>query len=113
MHSSWETKQRDAAVVGSFGPISGLHKKVLRNHRHFWRQLLLKQSNWLNLRLKIINCELFSHVYFARHQYPAVAHILTHLVNLVFGPKSGFKSNDRARAWFGLQNEARLQLLMW
>jgi len=26
-----------------------------------------------------------------RSQYPAVAHILTHSVNLSFGPKSGFK----------------------
>jgi len=27
-----------------------------------------------------------------RHQYSAVAHILTHSVNLTFGPKSGFKN---------------------
>ena len=41
---------------------------------------------------------------------PAVAHILTHSVNLAFGPKSGFKANCRARVGFGRQNEARLQL---
>jgi len=39
---------------------------------------------------------------FLRHQYPAVAHILTHSVNLAFGPKSGFKNKCRARAGFGL-----------
>ena len=41
--------------------------------------------------------------------YPAVAHILTQSVHLAFGPKSGLKK-CRARAWFGLQNEARSQL---
>ena len=45
-----------------------------------------------------------------RHQCPAVAYIWTHSVNLAFGPKSGFKSVCRARAVFGFQNEARLQL---
>jgi len=34
--------------------------------------------------------------------YPAVAHILTYLVNLAFGPKSGFKNKCRAWAGFGL-----------
>jgi len=42
--------------------------------------------------------------------YPALAHILTHSLNLAFGPKSGFKNKRRARSGFGLQNEARLQL---
>jgi len=45
--------------------------------------------------------------------YPPVAHILTHSANLAFGPKSGFKSKCRARAGFGLQNEARLQLCLY
>lgn len=35
-----------------------------------------------------------------RHQYRAVAYILTHSVNLAFGPKSGFK--NKCRAEFGL-----------
>jgi len=35
---------------------------------------------------------------------------MTHSVNLASGPKSGFKYKCRARAGFGLQNEARLQL---
>jgi len=34
--------------------------------------------------------------------YSAVARILTHSVNLAFGPKSGFKNECRARAEFGL-----------
>jgi len=42
--------------------------------------------------------------------YPAVAHILTHSVNLDFGPKSGFINKCRARVGFGLKNEAHLQL---
>ena len=42
--------------------------------------------------------------------YPAVAHISTDSVNLVFGPKSGFKNKCRTRDGFGLQNEAPLQL---
>ena len=37
-----------------------------------------------------------------RHQYPAVAHILTHLVNLAFGPKSGLK-NVGLRAGSGVK----------
>ena len=37
------------------------------------------------------------------HQYPAIAHILTHSVNLPFGPKSGFKNKCRARAGLGPQ----------
>jgi len=36
-----------------------------------------------------------------RHHYPAVAQILTHLVKLAFGPKSGFK--NKCRAGFGPQ----------
>jgi len=43
-----------------------------------------------------------------RHQYPAVAQILTHSVNLAFGPKAGFKYRRRARAGFGRQYEAHL-----
>jgi len=31
------------------------------------------------------------------HQYPAVAHFLTHSVNFAFGPISDFKKNCRAR----------------
>jgi len=34
--------------------------------------------------------------------YSAVAHILTHSVNLAFGPKLGFKNKCRSRAGFGL-----------
>jgi len=45
-----------------------------------------------------------------RQQYPAVAHHLTHSVNLAFRPKSSFKNKCRARPEFGLQNEACLQL---
>jgi len=55
-----------------------------------------------------------------RHQYPAVANILIHLVNLIFGFKSGFKNKFRSRPGSGLQvwtraglgllNQARLQL---
>jgi len=33
-----------------------------------------------------------------RHRYPAVAQILTHSVNLGFGPKSGFKNRCWVRA---------------
>jgi len=44
-----------------------------------------------------------------RHQYCAVAHVLSHLVNQCSGPKSGFKHKCRASAAFGLQNEANLQ----
>jgi len=48
-----------------------------------------------------------------RYRCPAVAHILTHLVNLAFGPKSGFKHKCQVRGSgfvFRLQIEARLQL---
>jgi len=44
-----------------------------------------------------------------RHQNPAVVHILTQLVNLALGPKSGFTNNCWSRAGFGLQNEAHSQ----
>jgi len=43
-----------------------------------------------------------------RHQYPAVAHTLTHSVNLAFRSKWGFE--NICQAGFGLYNEARLQL---
>ena len=46
----------------------------------------------------MVNCELFSHVTLLCHRFPEKAHILTHLVNLSFGPKSGFKNKYRARA---------------
>jgi len=42
--------------------------------------------------------------------YPVVALILTRSANLAFGPKSGFKNKCQARARFGLQNDAFLQL---
>jgi len=42
--------------------------------------------------------------------YSAVAKILTPSENLAFGPKSNFKNKCRARAGFGLQSEALLQL---
>jgi len=61
----------------------------------------------------MVNCELFSHVTLLCHRFPEKAHILTHLVNLSFGPKSGFKNKYRARACdfaFGLQHETHLQL---
>jgi len=47
----WTRAVRQAGLVGSG---SGLHTKVLRNVGHFCRQLLLKQSSWLNLQWKII-----------------------------------------------------------
>jgi len=43
----------------------------------------------------MINCELFSHVYFATPPIPAIAQILNHSVNVTFGPKSGLKINVR------------------
>jgi len=39
-----------------------------------------------------------------RHQYPAVGPILTHSVNLAFGPKPRFKNKFGAQAGFGLQS---------
>jgi len=45
-----------------------------------------------------------------RCQYPAVAHILSHFVNLVSGSKPGLKNIWRGRPRFELQIEARLQL---
>jgi len=39
---------------------------------------------------------------FLRHEYPAVAHVLTHSAILAFGPKSDFKHNLQARAGFRL-----------
>jgi len=42
--------------------------------------------------------------------YYAIAHILTHLVKLAFGPKSEFKNKCPAWAEFGLQIETCLQL---
>jgi len=56
----------------------------------------------------MITCEIFSHVCVAGHQLPAVADILTHSVNMAFGPKSAFKNKCRAQTRFGLQNEACL-----
>jgi len=62
----------------------------------------------------MINCE-YSLVMFTllRYRSPAVAHILTHSVNLSFGPKSDFKHKCQVRAsgfGFRLQIEAPLQL---
>jgi len=48
--------------------------------------------------IKIINCELLSHVFFAMPPIPAVTHILTHSVNLAF---TGFKNECRAWVRFG------------
>jgi len=42
--------------------------------------------------------------------YSAVARILAPSAYLAFRPKSGFKNKCGARAGFGLQNEALLQL---
>jgi len=42
--------------------------------------------------------------------FVTVAQILTPSENLAFGPKSGLKNKCRARAGFGLQSEALLQL---
>jgi len=36
--------------LSCFGPSLGLHLKSFRNDRPFCRQLLLKQSSWLNLQ---------------------------------------------------------------
>jgi len=47
-------------------------------------------------------------VKFLRHWYPAVAHILTHPVNLVFGPKSGFKNICRTRVGSGSGQVSKL-----
>jgi len=44
------------------------------------------------------------------HQYRAVAYILTHSINLAFGPKSSLKYKRQVWTGFGLHNEARLQL---
>jgi len=48
----------------------------------------------------MINYELFSHVFLGTPPIPAVALILIDAVNLVLGPKSGFKNKCRARAGF-------------
>jgi len=69
---------------------------------YWWMIELIKSS------LKMITCEIFSHVCVAGHQLPAVADILTHSVNMAFGPKSAFKNKCRAQTRFGLQNEACL-----
>jgi len=45
-----------------------------------------------------------------RRQYPAVARVLTHSVNLVFGPKSGFKNKCQPRPGFGVENEPCVEL---
>ena len=73
-------------------------------------QLLLKRSSWLNLQYKwlIVNC--LPKFTLLRHQYSAVAHILTHSVNLAFGPESGLKNKCWAWDMFGHENEGRLQL---
>jgi len=56
----------------------------------------------------MINCELLVMLTLLLYQYNAVAHILLHLVNLAFGPKSGFKNKCPAQVGLGRQNEARL-----
>jgi len=50
-----------------------------------------------------------------RHQYPAVGHILTRLVNSAFDPKSGFKNKSRARARFKIVNfgSGRVRASKW
>jgi len=69
-------------------------------HRNFWEWACSYTTD----------CELFTLFTLLRHQYLAVAHIVTRLENLGFGPKSGFKNKCWARSVFRLQNEARLQL---
>ena len=55
----------------------------------------------------MIICALFSHEYSLQsHHYHAVAHNMTHSLNLAFGPESRFKNKCRARDGFGLQKEA-------
>jgi len=46
---------------------------------------------------KMIDCEWFSHNYFAAPPIPAAAPILTHAVNLAFRPQSGFRNKCRVR----------------
>ena len=50
-----------------------------------------------------------------RHQFPAVAHVLTHLAILAFEPKSGFQYNLQARAGFELviSGSGRAWVLKW
>jgi len=52
---------------------------------------------------------------FLGHQYPAVARVLTHLVNFVFGLKSGFKNKCWARARFGvvIAGSGRVRYSKW
>jgi len=56
----------------------------------------------LKSSIKLINYDLLVMFTLLRHQYPAVAHILTHSVNLAFGLKSGFKNKCQDRAGFRL-----------
>ena len=63
-----------------FGPILGLHAND--------GQAIELTNSWL----KMINCELFSRVYFAALPIPAVAHILTYSVNLFLTKGCSFAS---------------------
>jgi len=68
----------------SVGPMSCLHT-------NFFLQTTGKQSYWFNLDLKWLTVNYLVIFSLLRYRHPAVAHILTHSVNLSFGTKSGFK----------------------
>jgi len=67
---------------------TGVRNAIVEVGNELLRQKVISRDDYKNL-----NCELCSLVayIFLRHQYPAVAHILTHTVNLAFGPNQASK----------------------
>jgi len=87
--------------------------QIFSKRRTLLLQLRLKQSSRLNLQW---NDKLrFYLVMFSllRHIIPAIVHILTQSVYLVFGPKSGFKNMWLARARFGFVLSGRVRASQW
>ena len=95
MHSEQSCKSdRVRALVCQNG--SGLHTKCFRNDAHFSPVAVEGIKLIFNKQSLIVNYLVMFTLLV--HQYPAVTRILIDSVNLVFGPKSGFKNKCRVRA---------------
>ena len=73
-------------------PVSGLHTKILHNDEHLilW-QVFVEAMELIKPSVKIVDCELFSHIYFATLPIHRSCAYLDSLGKFFFfGSKSGF-----------------------
>jgi len=66
--------------------------KSSRNNGHFCRPVIVEAIELIKSNKNMINCELFSHIYFVTSPITALVHVSIHSVNLDFGSKAGSKT---------------------